>query len=171
MSEPSDRQSDSKAAIRHYEPSDRDAFITLNLDWIREHFAVEQSDRDQLEGLEATILAAGGQIIVAELDARVVGAGALVPPHHSPEDGWTWVEIIKMATAKRYRGRGVGRAVLDRLIVEARELNVDAIWLETNSILESAIRLYESSGFRHLAPDELWPTSYERCNVQMVLEL
>ncbi|OAO01902.1 GNAT family N-acetyltransferase [Parasphingorhabdus sp.] len=156
---------------RRYRPADRQAFIDLNRDWIEEYFALEQSDREQLEGLEASILGKGGQIMVATLDDIVVGTGAILPPHHEPGDGRKWLEIVKMAAQKDVRGQGIGRAVLDSLVAEARAIGADAIWLETNGDLKAAIHLYEKSGFRHLAADELWPTPYARCNVQMVLEL
>lgn len=156
---------------RRYRPEDRQAFIDLNRDWIEEYFALEQSDREQLEGLEASILGKGGQIMVATLDDIVVGTGAILPPHHEPGDGRKWLEIVKMAAQKDVRGQGIGRAVLDSLVAEARAIGADAIWLETNGDLKAAIHLYEKSGFRHLAADELWPTPYARCNVQMVLEL
>ena len=156
---------------RLYRAADRQAFIGLNLDWIEEYFAVEDSDRQQLEGLEATIISKGGRIIVAELAGKVVGTGAIIPPHHQPNDGRKWQEIIKMAAQKDLRGQGIGRAVLDALVAEARSLAANAIWLETNGDLKAAIRLYEKSGFRHLPEAELWPTPYARCNVQMVLDL
>jgi len=76
-----------------------------------------------------------------------------------------------MAAQKDLRGQGIGRAVLDALVGEARSLDAHAIWLETNGDLKAAIRLYEESGFRHLPETELWPTPYARCNVQMVLDL
>ena len=69
------------------------------------------------------------------------------------------------------RGQGIGRAVLEALIEQARSMNADAIWLETNSNLKAATHLYEKCGFRHLSENELWPTPYARCNLQMVLEL
>jgi len=159
------------AIARLFEPSDKQAFIDLNLDWIEESFVVEQSDRDQLEELETTILGTGGQIVVAELDGKVVGAGAILPPHHDPEDGQKWLEIVKMAAQKDLRGQGIGRAVLEALINEGRAMGGDAIWLETNADLKAATRLYERCGFRHLKKDELWPTPYARCNVQMALAL
>lgn len=155
---------------RHYRPEDRQSFIDLNRAWIEEYFTMEQSDREQLEGLEASILGKGGQIVVALLDDVVVGTGAILPPHIDPGDGRKWLEIVKMAARKDVRGQGIGRAVLEALIAEARSMGVDAIWLETNGDLKAAIHLYEKSGFRHLAADELWPTPYARCNVQMVLE-
>lgn len=156
---------------RLFRPSDKQAFVDLNLDWIEEYFAVEDSDRDQLERLETTILEAGGQIIVAELDGIVVGTGAILPPHHDPQDGCHWLEIVKMAAQKDLRGQGIGRALLNALIAEGRTMGADAIWLETNGDLKTAIRLYEKCGFQHLSEEELWPTPYARCNVQMVLDL
>ncbi|MGB5722819.1 MAG: GNAT family N-acetyltransferase [Parasphingorhabdus sp.] len=156
---------------RLYQPADRRAFIDLNRDWIEEYFVMEESDREQLEELEASILGRGGRIVVATLDETVVGTGAILPPHHNPGDGRVWLEIVKMAARKQLRGKGIGRAVMDALVDQARAMDADAIWLETNGDLRAAIRLYERSGFRHLGTDELWPTPYARCNVQMILEL
>ena len=101
----------------------------------------------------------------------MVGTGAILPPHHDPDDGRRWLEIVKMAARRDLRGQGIGQAVMDALIVQARAMKADAIWLETNAGLTAAVRLYERSGFRHMGADELWPTPYARCNVQMVLLL
>ena len=158
-------------STRLYQAADRQAFIDLNRDWIEEYFMLEASDREQLEELEASILGKGGRIVIAELDGVVVGTGAILPPHHEPDDGRKWLEIVKMAARKDLRGQGIGRAVMDALIVQARAMAADAIWLETNADLKAAVRLYERSGFRHLGADELWPTPYARCNVQMALLL
>lgn len=157
--------------IRDFLLQDKDAFIELNLDWIQEYFVVEDSDREQLERLEDSILGRGGQIIVAELDERVVGTGAIMPAHHQSPDGRRWFEIIKMATQREHRGKGIGRAVLEGLVSKARNSKADAIWLETNSEMVTATHLYESFGFRQLPTSDWWPTPYARCNSQMVLEL
>ncbi|MEH6702946.1 GNAT family N-acetyltransferase [Parasphingorhabdus sp.] len=156
---------------RRYRAGDRQAFIELNRDWIEEYFVLEESDREQLEELETSILGKGGQIIVALLDDMVVGTGAILPPHHDPGDGRKWLEIVKMAARKDARGQGIGRKVLEALIGEGRAMGADAIWLETNAGLKAAIRLYERCGFQHLSDDDLWPTPYARCNVQMTLHL
>jgi len=158
-------------STRLYQTADRQDFIDLNRDWIEEYFVMEDSDREQLEELEASILGKGGRIVVAETDGLVVGTGAILPPHHDPGDGRNWLEIVKMAARKDLRGRGIGQAVMDALIAQARAMQADAIWLETNAGLTAAVRLYERSGFRHLGASELWPTPYARCNVQMVLML
>ena len=65
-------------STRLYQTADRQAFIDLNRDWIEEYFVMEDSDREQLEELEASILGKGGRIVVAETDGLVVGTGAIL---------------------------------------------------------------------------------------------
>jgi hypothetical protein len=45
------------------------------------------------------------------------------------------------------------------------------LYLETNSKLQSAIHVYESLGFKHLAPERVIPSPYARANVYMELWL
>ena len=88
---------------RLFRPQDKQAFIDLNMAWIEDSFSVEQSDRDQLEQLEATILNRGGRIVIAEMENQVVGTGAILPPHHDPADDQNWLEIVKMAAREDLR--------------------------------------------------------------------
>ncbi|WFL77046.1 GNAT family N-acetyltransferase [Altererythrobacter arenosus] len=157
--------------VRRYHDDDAEDFAQLNLRWIEEMFGVEESDRQQLLDPQGSILDPGGVIAIAELDGEVVGCGALVPPHHSPDDGQEWLELVKMATDPDAQGKGVASQVMTFLIDEARARGCDALWLETNDRLGAATRLYERKGFQRLEGDELWPTPYQRCNLQMVLEL
>lgn len=157
--------------IRRFEPRDRDAFAALNLAWIEDEFAVEESDRAQLDDPEASIIAKGGRIMVAEIDGEVCGCGAVLPAHTQPIPGKHYAEIVKMAARADMRGKGIGRAILMRLIEEARIMGADGIWLETSNRLAAAQHLYRSAGFRDLEEEEFWPTPYGRCNAQLVLEL
>ena len=162
---------DMDAMIRLFEPQDADAFAALNLAWIEDEFEIEQSDRDQLERPQETILGQGGQIIIAEIDGEVCGCGAVLPAHLQPDDGKFYVEIVKMAAKPDMRGKGIGRKVMTRLIEEARSMGADGIWLETSDRLVAATHLYRSTGFRELADTEMWPTPYQRCNSQLIMEL
>lgn len=156
--------------IRRFEAGDSPAFAALNLAWIETEFVIEESDRAQLGDPEASIVAKGGQIIVAEIDGKVRGCGAVLPAHTQPIPGKYYVEIVKMAAAADMRGKGIGRAVLERLIEEARDMGADGIWLETSNRLAAAQHLYRSAGFRDLEEDEFWPTPYGRCNTQLILD-
>ncbi|WP_340587712.1 GNAT family N-acetyltransferase [Erythrobacter alti] len=154
--------------IRHFSKADSAAFSALNRRWIEAEFDFEESDDAQLANPETSIIAKGGLIAIAEDGQSVIGCGALIPPHHEPDDGRTWIELVKFATDPAAQGKGVGGAVLDWLCDRASERGFDAIWLETNDRLQAATRLYERKSFRRLAPDEVWPTPYARCNLQMV---
>lgn len=157
--------------VRKFTDEDAEDFARLNLRWIKEMFGVEESDSKQLHDPQGTILEPGGMIAIAELDGEVVGCGALVPPHHTPDDETEWLELVKMATDPHAQGNGIGSHIMDFLIDQAKARGCEAIWLETNDRLGAATRLYERKGFRRLEERELWPTPYERCNLQMVLDL
>ena len=65
-------------------------------------------------------------------------------------------ELKSMRVDDRFRGSGVGRALLRHLIVEARRRGMTSLWLETGSPDDfvPAQRLYESEGFTRCGPFE-----------------
>jgi putative acetyltransferase len=80
-------------------------------------------------------------------------------------------ELSKMAVSPAMRGRGVGRAVLEHAIGQARELGAAKLFLGSNSVLKNAVHLYESVGFRHVPAEELPAMHYARADVFMEMEL
>lgn len=56
-------------------------------------------------------------------------------------------ELKRMFVTEAARGRGVARALLERLEEEAVDLGYSALWLETGTEQPEAIALYESSGY------------------------
>ncbi len=65
-------------------------------------------------------------------------------------------ELKSMRVDDRFRGSGVGRALLRHLIAEARRSGMTSLWLETGSPDDfvPAQRLYESEGFTRYGPFE-----------------
>ena len=63
-------------------------------------------------------------------------------------------ELKSMRVADAFLGRGVGRALLEYLIAEARATGLVSLWLETGSspAFVPALRLYESAGFVRCGP-------------------
>ena len=157
--------------VRPFLPADAPAFAALNRRWIEEMFGMEEKDVRQLEHHKDAILDPGGFIAVADANGWVMGTGAILPAANAPDDGRKWMEVIKMATDVSTQGRGIGSAVLESLLDFARDQGADAVWLETNQKLEAATALYEKFGFKKLEHDEVWPTPYDRCNLQMIREL
>ncbi|MEL7219407.1 MAG: GNAT family N-acetyltransferase [Pseudomonadota bacterium] len=157
--------------LREFEPKDAPAFAALNRRWIDEMFGMEEKDRYQLDRPQHAILDPGGYIAVADANGWVVGTGAILPASLAPDDDRQWMEIVKMATDPAAQGQGIGAAVLDALVNVAAHRGATDIWLETNDKLAAATALYKRKGFRALADDQIWPTPYARCNLQMVLSL
>jgi ribosomal protein S18 acetylase RimI-like enzyme len=55
-----------------------------------------------------------------------------------------------MYVAREARGRGIGRAVLDRLEAEARTLGLARLVLETGTRQLEALALYRRAGFTEI---------------------
>jgi putative acetyltransferase len=150
-------------AIREFKPGDEADFRRLNEEWILRYFALEPKERELLADPQGMILDRGGRIFLAVRDGQTVGCCALlviVPGEF---------EVAKMAVTESCRRAGIGRQLLAKAITEARALGAHRLYLETNRKLEGAIRLYESMGFRHLPPERVVPSVYERANVYMEL--
>lgn len=61
------------------------------------------------------------------------------------------LHINNFAVRSQYRRRGIGRALLDRMLQEARWRKANAAFLEVRSANRAAQTLYERSGFRAIA--------------------
>ncbi|WP_106816801.1 GNAT family N-acetyltransferase [Microbacterium timonense] len=82
------------------------------------------------------------------VDAELAGVGAL-----KALDGARG-EIKSMRVDGRFLGTGVGRALLQHIIADARARGMASLWLETGATKEftPAQRLYESEGFAPCPP-------------------
>ena len=61
-------------------------------------------------------------------------------------------EVQRMYVAPAFRGKGLGRAMVERLIQEARTAGYKTLRLESMDFLHEAHSLYESMGFRRIQP-------------------
>ena len=66
--------------------------------------------------------------------------------------GTDYGELKRMYVRPQFRGRGLGKTVLNHLTDYARERGVGILRLETGIYQKEAIALYESSGFRRVPP-------------------
>ncbi len=151
--------------IRSFQPEDASAFRDLNLDWIEKYFAIEQQDRITLGDPIGHILQPGGHIFMVFSDNQPIGCCALIPIRPGV------FELAKMAVAEEYRGRGLGRKILEYTVTRAKDLGAESLFLGSNTRLADAIHIYESVGFRHLPPESVPPSPYVRANVFMELPL
>ena len=138
-------------------------FRRLNLAWIERLFKVEPIDLEVLDHPERIIIDAGGMIFFALDGDAVVGTVAMI----RAADGRC--ELAKMAVATTHQGRGIGESLGRACRAWAAGNGVRTLFLETNSRLDNAIRLYERLGFRRAVEPN--PPEHERCDVYMELEL
>ncbi len=87
----------------------------------------------------------GGRLLLARAGDEPVGVGAL-----KPVDGAT-AEIKRMYVRPEARGRGVGRALLQRLVEDARSEGYRTARLESLRFMTEAHALYRSFGFEDIA--------------------
>lgn len=81
---------------------------------------------------------------VWEDDGRVVGNLSLIPYLAGLRRGYL---IANVVVHPAYRRQGIGRALTERGIAEARKSGAPATWLHVREDNDTAIRLYESLGF------------------------
>jgi ribosomal protein S18 acetylase RimI-like enzyme/DNA-binding MarR family transcriptional regulator len=144
-----------------FAPEFRGHFHRLNVEWLQRYFHVEEIDERVLSNPETEILAGGGAIWFARVGGGIVGTCALM----QVEPGV--FELTKMAVDPNAQGLGIGRKLIERAIAEFQLLGARELFLETNTKLAPAIRLYESVGFEH-QPSVRPGTHYSRANVYMI---
>ena len=134
-------------------------FKQLNLEWLHRYFTVEPIDEHVLSHPEH-IIKEGGALLLAKLDGEIVGTCALL------HEGNGRFEVSKTAVTERLQGKGIGRKLVMAAIAEFQKIGGRELYLETNSVLQTAITLYESVGFVH--SEKPTPSPYARANVYMV---
>jgi putative acetyltransferase len=84
---------------------------------------------------------------VAESDGKILGGCGIFPTAGLPE-GCT--ELVKLYLAAEARGKGIGKALMERSLETARSFGYTEIYLETLPELHIAVGLYERLGFTYL---------------------
>ncbi len=99
--------------------------------------------------------------VLAEKDGSIIGAYGLYPVDRQT------CELRKMYLHSSYRGKGLGKLLLEDALSKARQIGFKKMTLETASILKEAISLYKSYGFVEYEPEHL----SSRCDQAFILEL
>ncbi len=136
----------------------RKILVALNeeyLEWLvgqlREHYGIDATDTagqtvdeyaEKSVDEIAVLAPPEGVFYLLDVDGRVVGMGGL---RRVREDVG---EIKRMYVKPGFRGAGLGRSLLQKLLTEAREFGFSLILLETGKFMKAAQGLYRSMGFR-----------------------
>ena len=79
-------------------------------------------------------------------------------------------ELQKMYFSPKIRGKGYGKLMFEKCLDAAKALGYKKCYLESASILKTAIHIYEKYGFKHL-DNPLGNTGHYSCGVWMIKEL
>jgi ribosomal protein S18 acetylase RimI-like enzyme len=143
----------SKATLRDYcqaDAADVDRVALAAFHEFRSHY----SDWPAMAASIAQIskLADSGEIIVAEREARIIGAVTYVAPgrpkaaHFDP----SWPIIRMLVVDPAFRGCGAGRALTEECIRRAKQDGCPMLALHTSPIMTVALPMYLRMGFRLL---------------------
>jgi GNAT superfamily N-acetyltransferase len=87
-----------------------------------------------------------GRILVATLDGEIVGCLQLLDSRADGE-----VELAILAVGEQHQGRGIGTALVERAIAEARSEGLHTMRVGTSSADIANLRFYQRRGFRMLS--------------------
>jgi putative acetyltransferase len=106
-----------------------------------------QNFEQELAELPGHYAPPGGRLLLAEYDGRLAGCAAL----HEWEAGIC--EMKRLYLRPSFRGKGLGRAIAEKIIAEARNIGYEAMRLDTiEPIMKDAVEMYRKLGFREIAP-------------------
>lgn len=128
--------------IIEYEDRYHEDFRRLNLEWLDKYHLTESHDLMVLDNPRGNVLDGGGIIYLAKKGDEIVGSLGLLKEKEGE------YELIKMAVATQYQGRGISKMLMDKCLNTARAWKVKKIGLYSNSQLQRAIKIYENYGFR-----------------------
>jgi len=106
----------------------------------RELFVLAEDSREALDGY----LRLGRVLVAVEGEARV-GHAQLVEPGASGE-----IELRSLAVAEDRQRRGIGRALVERVVAEARAGGAHTLLVATAAADIGNLRFYQRLGFRML---------------------
>ena len=109
-----------------------------------------QNFEAELAGLPGEYEPPGGQLVLAYVDGRLAGCGAM--RLLADADYANACEMKRVFVRPAFRGCGLGRALAQRLLDEGRRAGYSAMLLDTLDDMEAARELYASLGFEEIPP-------------------
>jgi ribosomal protein S18 acetylase RimI-like enzyme len=106
-----------------------------------------QNFDQELAGLPGDYAPPQGRLLLAECQGQLAGCVAL----HPLEPGVC--EMKRLYLRPQFRGQGLGRALAERIIAEARQIGYRCMRLDTvGPVMKDAVAMYRKLGFKEVAP-------------------
>ena len=104
----------------------------------------------ELDGLPGAYRPPAGQLLLAQVDGEVAACGALRGLRDV--DYANACEMKRLYVRPAFRGFGLGRALAESLLDEARRAGYSVMLLDTLDDMEAARGLYATLGFEEIPP-------------------
>lgn len=105
-----------------------------------------QGFEDELAELPGGYAPPLGCLLIARVGGRVAGCVAMRCL------GVDVCEMKRLFARPQFRGQGLGRALVERVVADAREIGYKKMRLDTLPTMKEAIALYRSLGFVEIPP-------------------
>jgi GNAT superfamily N-acetyltransferase len=100
----------------------------------------------ELAGLPGDYAPPSGRLLLAEWENQLAGCGAL---HKLELD---ICEMKRLYLRPQFRAKGIGRAIAERLIAEARAIGYARMRLDTvGPVMQTAVVMYRQLGFKEIS--------------------
>lgn len=135
------------ATIRAATTDDAEAICAIHNQGITDRLATLDTALKSPDDVRQTIVERGARhpLIAADVDGSVVGWGSL--NRFNPRPAYDHVADFSIYVERVWRGRGIGRQLLDRLIDLARAIGYHKMVLAALAANEAGIALYARAGF------------------------
>lgn len=137
-------------------------YFEISRRWLEAYDLLEDADLVILNDPVGQVLEKGGQIYFAELNGVNAGVITLLPVDEDTS------EIHKFGVNEEYRGLGLGKLLLEKVIAAARAEGKKRLVLCTNHRLAAAQKLYLACGFKVMP---FTGSKYETADILMELRL
>jgi putative acetyltransferase len=156
--------------IRNIQQSDNEALASMIRAVFVEHEAPTEGTvftDPTTDNLFALFQTENAALFVAEDNGKVLGCCGIYPTAGLPEK---CTELVKFYLPKDARGKGIGRALMEKSTASAEQLGYSEIYIESLPAFAKAVNIYIQQGFKKLN-EPLGESGHSGCNLWFLKSL
>ncbi len=117
--------------------------------------------------LNDVFLAPRSAYFVMDVEDELAGGAGIFPTEGLPADT---CELVKIYLAKKFRGMGYGKMLLEKCMQQANKEGFSKMYIESMPELANALGMYEKYGFQYIS-HAMGNSGHSGCEIFMIKEL